>query len=56
MEGLELGNFAGYAIAFVLGFLLGKKIAKMGFFFMVFLAVAIYFIYQTYAGGGAPAK
>ena len=43
-------NFATHAIAFVIGFFLGKKVARMGFIFMLILAVGVYFVYQSYTG------
>lgn len=49
------GEIGSYVVVFLMGFFLGKKIAKMGFFFMLILAVGGYFIYQNYIGG-APAE
>ena len=50
---LSAGNIGSHVVVFVLGFLLGKKIAKIGFIFMLFLALIGYFIFQSYAGGGS---
>lgn len=51
---ISAGNVGSHVIVFIVGFFLGKKIAKMGFIFMMILAVGGYFAYQSI--NAAPAQ
>lgn len=46
--------FSIVGIAFMLGFMLGKKVARMGFMFMLLIAVGAYFIYASQTGEEGP--